>query len=86
MALVKLTHNETVTINLRVPLPVKQEMVALRKLADKYEVDFTVTLAGHVSNALKAIRSEIEALDKKSSQHVNVAVVNQKDDAPKSNS
>jgi hypothetical protein len=86
MALVKLTHNETVTINLRVPLPVKQEMLALRKLADKYDVDFTATLAGHVANALRAIRTEIEALDKKSSQHVNGAVVNQKDDAPKSHS
>jgi hypothetical protein len=83
MPLVKLIHNETVTINLRVPLPVKQEMLALRKLSDKYDVDFTATLAGHVANALRAIRTEIEALDKKSSQHVNGAVVNQKDDAPR---
>lgn len=43
MALVKLTHTDTVTINLRVPLPVKQEMLALRKLSDKYDVDFTAT-------------------------------------------
>lgn len=81
MALVRITHTDTVTINLRVPVPVKQEMLALRKLADKYAVDFTATLADRVADALKEIRSEIEGLDKKPSQHVNGAATSHKVEA-----
>ena len=81
MALVRFTHKETVTINVRVPVPVKQDMLALRKLADKYAVDFTATLAERVADALKEIRSEIEALDRKPAVHVNGAASNHKADA-----
>jgi hypothetical protein len=81
MALVRLTHKDTVTINVRVPVPVKQEMLTLRRLADKHDVDFTATLADHVADALKEIRSEIEALDRKPAAHVNGAAANHKAEA-----
>jgi hypothetical protein len=71
MKLVKVTKVVTDTITIRVPLRVKTEFEALRKLAKKHEVDFTATLGESIEHAFKEIRSEIEALDKKPAAHVN---------------
>jgi hypothetical protein len=71
MKLVKVTKVVTDTITLRVPLNVKAEFEALRKLARKHEVDFTTTLAESIAQIFKEIRAEIEALDKKAVMHVN---------------
>jgi hypothetical protein len=69
VALVRITHSPTSTINLRVPLHVKHEVAALRKLAEKHEVDFTATFTKQIEEVLKIIRGEIEGLDKKPNAH-----------------
>jgi hypothetical protein len=74
MALVKINHTPATTISLRVPIDLKNEMTALRKLADKHDVDLTATLVERVASALKDIRDEIESLDKR--PHTNGSTVN----------
>jgi hypothetical protein len=73
MSLIRKTHVPTTTIIIRVPIPVKADLVNLRKLAIKADIDFTATLAEAITTALKGIRSELEAMDRKPAAHANGA-------------
>jgi hypothetical protein len=62
MPLVKRKHQPTTTITLRVPLALKGELEALRKLALKADVDFTASIGEMVTGMFKSMRGELEAL------------------------
>lgn len=65
MALIKLTKTATDTVTIRVPLPVKAELNALKKLAEKNDMDFGASIADTFAHGLAALRAEIESLDRK---------------------
>jgi hypothetical protein len=73
MALIKQASVPTTLISVRVPTQVKAELATLRKAAEKNGFDFTATLAAMFEGNLKTIRSELDALDKKSANHANGA-------------
>jgi hypothetical protein len=70
MPLVKRKHQPTTTITLRVPLPLKGELEALRKLALKADVDFTASIGEMITAMFKSMRGELEALTGKGG-HIN---------------
>jgi hypothetical protein len=71
MALVKINNVPSASIYLRVPLSIKTEILALRKLADKHDVDLGATLNEALEQTLREIRREIEALEKRPLAHLN---------------
>ena len=62
MTLVKRKHQPTTTITLRVPLELKGELEALRKLAIKADVDFIASIGELIMMAFKEMRGELEAM------------------------
>ena len=71
MPLVKKTKVVTDMISLRVPLALKTEFIALRKLAEKHDIDFSATIADTFAASLAVVRSEMEGLDRKGSAHTS---------------
>jgi hypothetical protein len=55
----------TDTVTIRVPLAVKAELTALKKLAEKNDIDFGASIADTFADGLAALRAEIEGLDRK---------------------
>jgi hypothetical protein len=73
MSLIKRKQEPTTVISVRIPLSLKAELDSLRKMAEKANVDFTATLAEMIAANFKAIRSELEALERRPASHTNGA-------------
>ena len=61
MALLKRKQEKTTTLSVRVPLSIKQEMDALRQLADDSGFDLTASLTDAVVKWTKQVREELAA-------------------------
>jgi hypothetical protein len=59
MALLKRKQEKTTTLSVRVPVSVKQEMDALRQLADDSGFDLTASLTDAVVKWTKQVREEL---------------------------
>ena len=71
----------TTTISIRIPVTLKGELDALRKLADKHHLDLGSTLTERIQHIFKEFRAELEGLDRKPAAHMNGSTTNHKADA-----
>ena len=74
----------TTTISIRIPVTLKGELDALRKLADKHHLDLGSTLTERIQHIFKEFRAELEGLDRldrKPAAHANGSATNHKADA-----